>query len=704
MTWPLAAQVGRAIPGDGFDGWQNFWNLWWVKKALLELQQNPFHTDYLFYPTGVDLYFHTLNIFNGLISLPIQGVGNLYWAYNFVVLLSFTLGGYGAYLLTRYVLARQGLAKGVAREWASFAGGCIFTFSPFHFAHLLGHMQVFSLEWIPFYVLAFLKALGPAGNPLSTPARLRQAPPSLPGSGREGGREGGKSQGHRALPRAGLPALFLILVGLCDWYYVMYLGFFSLLALACLGVGRRLCWDHLITLASIGLLFGVILSPLLVPMIRTASQETFMVPDPAQAQALSADLLAFVTPSEFHPLWGKAAKRLADHFTSTRSERTVFAGFVPLALALVGARRGLRKAGLWWLSLATFAVLALGPVLHVGGRTGLGPGGMEIPLPYGVLHRAIPFMPITRSVSRFDVMVMLSLGVLAGVGLALLGRQRVRTGTKRPIAVGVLATALICFEFLPVPYPVSPPDTPNWYQALAEEPGDFAILNLPMNWDRPGYLLYQTVHGKRLTTAYISRDDPSTLAERLGILQQFRHLGQDIIAQDLAEVAGTTFRHLNVRYLVADLYKMPQGEERDRTLALLQKVMGPMARPAYVDERLIVYQAPLDRKARPTLILGRGWGRLAPAGGLRQVDGKAELFVLAEQPASVQIKLTAYAPERCAVEAFLGEKSLGKWEANPTGESGASNRFSLEPGLTTLNLHVTAQGPCYLASLSLLEH
>ena len=67
MTWPLARYAGRAIPGDSFDGWQNYWNLWWVKKALLELLLSPFQTDYLFYPTGVDLYFHTLNIFNGLI-------------------------------------------------------------------------------------------------------------------------------------------------------------------------------------------------------------------------------------------------------------------------------------------------------------------------------------------------------------------------------------------------------------------------------------------------------------------------------------------------------------------------------------------------------------------------------------------------------------------------------------------------------------
>jgi hypothetical protein len=36
MTYPLVREFGRAIPGDGFDGWQNYWNLWWMRLALVE--------------------------------------------------------------------------------------------------------------------------------------------------------------------------------------------------------------------------------------------------------------------------------------------------------------------------------------------------------------------------------------------------------------------------------------------------------------------------------------------------------------------------------------------------------------------------------------------------------------------------------------------------------------------------------------------
>ena len=140
-------QFGRAIPGDAFDGWQNYWNLWWIKTALLEQHTHPWFTDLLYHPTGVSLLFHTLNAFNGLLSLPVQ----LAWGC--------------CRPTTRSCCSASPWADSAptcwrARSWghgssrlAAFAAGVIFTFSPFHIAHLLGHMQVISLEWIPFYAL-----------------------------------------------------------------------------------------------------------------------------------------------------------------------------------------------------------------------------------------------------------------------------------------------------------------------------------------------------------------------------------------------------------------------------------------------------------------------------------------------------------------------------------------------------------------------
>ena len=127
---------------------------------------------------------------------------------------------------------------------------------------------------------------------------------------------------------------------------------------------------------------------------------------------------------------------------------------------------------------------------------------------------------------------------------------------------------------------MSQPDTPAWYKTLAGDTRPGAVLNLPMNWDRPGYLLYQTEHGKPLTVAYISRDDPRTLTERAPVLQHFRHLGPDIIAFDLAAQGQQVLADLGVRWVTLDRYKMPGGREREYTEAAAQAIFGePSRRP-----------------------------------------------------------------------------------------------------------------------------
>ena len=153
MTYPLIRRFTSAIPGDGFDGWQNYWNLWWVRQALLVEHAHPWFTDMLYAPVGVSLLFHTLNLFNGLTTLPIQLAWGLFPAYNSAVLFSFAMSGLGAYLLARYVLGPR------SSRLAAFAAGIIFTFSPFHIAHLLGHMQVMSMEWVPFFALYLLRTV-----------------------------------------------------------------------------------------------------------------------------------------------------------------------------------------------------------------------------------------------------------------------------------------------------------------------------------------------------------------------------------------------------------------------------------------------------------------------------------------------------------------------------------------------------------------
>jgi hypothetical protein len=659
MTYPLARHFFTAIPGDGFDGWQNLWNLWWMRQALLVEHRSPYFTDLLYYPTGVSLLFHTLNPFNGLISLPLQLAAGLYVAYNSVVVFSFAVGGLGAFLLARYTLRA---APAPARTWASLLAGAIYTFSPYHNAHLLGHMQLIALEWIPFYALYLCRSLDRAA---ASPLRARDLV---------------------------LPALFLVLVALCDWYYFFYCVIFSVLVGLTWLAQRRLTARRVALLAAVGVLCGLALAPLLVPMIAEARRFDFMRPPAEQAYILSADLLAFVTPNEFHPLWGRAvAEAIGSRFASTVSEHTVFVGFTPLLLAIWGARRKEAGRGLWTLAALMFAILALGPALHIAGRQ------LPIPLPYALLQRLIPFLDISRSISRFDVMVMLALGMLAALGLQALMRS-----ARRPRLIAAGALALTLFEFLPAPYPMAAPDTPPWYQNLAQEPGRFAVLNLPMNWDRPRYLLYQTVHGKPLTAGYISRNDPRTLVERAPVLQALRHLGPDVIAQDLREVGPSVLDFLGVRYVILDAYQMPGDRERLPTEQYASAALAGAA-PIYRDERLIVYRVEPPSRPVPFLILGSGWGPRELMGDApwRAIEGTATLEIHVPQTATLTLQLAARSQADAATLTVRGAALAAEpLTVGATTRSVAVPLGELAPGIHDLTLDANPR--IWLSELTLL--
>lgn len=643
MTWPLAPNSARAIPGDGFDGWQNYWNLWWVKVALVDQIRSPFQTDLLYYPTGVDLYFHTLNPFNGLITLPIQVSTRLLLAYNGVVFLSWTLGGLGMYLLTRWVLRPRVEVRpnGGIHSWLPpFLAGLVFTFAPFHMAHLLGHMQVMSLQWIPFYALYLLRTLDR------------------------------KRHGLSWLRSASLAALFLAFCGLCDWYFVLYLFFFTgLLILWHLLADFVRAWKRrdvsVVKLAStwlippllIGLLFFLLLSPILVPMIRTASQLNFMVRPEADFYVLSASVADFFIPNRLHTLFRESSGSWVGNQVAPLSERTIAIGYVALLLAACSLWVDRKRSGFWAACALFFGVLALGPVVHwdhiewcdIAAHVEQG-----LPVPaercpsaetrigrewslFSLLNRVVPFMEISRSVSRYALMVQFGVSVLVGVGLSGL-LQGLRTQSWRTYLT-LLLVPVVLAEYWVAPYPLSEPDTPSVFEDIAvNAPGvgadrSISVLNLPMNYDRPGYLLYQTVHQRPLTVAYISRDDPRTLTERVPVLQHLRHLGPDILDVNPVSVGKTVFRDLGIEYVTLDRYKMPGGEERAYTTALAQDIFADQT-PFYEDERMTVYRLEQEpsQQQRPYLLLGPlHWGPLRKNEASTRyraiLDGPAQLMV-----------------------------------------------------------------------------
>ncbi|MCL5256383.1 MAG: hypothetical protein M1319_01115 [Chloroflexi bacterium] len=666
LTYPVITQIGSALPGPPGDNWQYLWNLWWMREVVSTPGNTLFHTDFLYYPTGVSLYFDTLTIFDAFITLPLQLIFNAFVAYNVAILAAFSLSGWGAYLLSRYLIEEFGgenLAEKVGTQgiWlAAFVAGFIFTYSPYHFAHLLGHLNLVAMQWLPFYVLSSLRSV-----------YRRQ---------------------WRYVPVAGV---FLALTALADWYYVMYLLIFTFIlllyrAFAASSRLRTLCGD----LALIGpavVLSALLVSPLLVPMLREALTTNSAVQPPSQTVNQSPDLLAFLAPSPFHPLWGQFVKQWTSIYGGSILEKVVNMGYVPLALAVIGIRRRWSQTKFWALVASVFFVLSLGPLLHFAGSTTFTAFKVNIPLPY-ILFYYLPFVKDSRSVSRFDVIVMLAVGVMAAWGLVVLMQHlamRHQSVIRRfRVAIPILALLVIGFEFLAVPYATSSPDVSPIYYQIAQEKGDFAVFDLPFSFLQSRYLLYQTVHGKKIIGGYISRGQPYPFIENTPAVQQLvsLELNPDINSIDLGSMGQNVLDYYGIGYVI--VHKGPEKPEKvakDKEIAA--QIFGRP--PDYEDAQVIAYK--VAGKGRALFAnMGTGWysKELAKGEYARWMASKASLEIVSSTngSATVRFRACSFQKER-RIQVFAGNELVGEFTVQPGDpQDFTTDQFHVDRGSTTLRI------------------
>ncbi|MGB9632426.1 MAG: hypothetical protein ACPL8I_03795, partial [Chloroflexaceae bacterium] len=691
MTWPTALQMTTAVPGNGFDTWQNMWNMWWLREALLT-RSNPFFTPYLYYPHGAGLWLQTLNPINFLVSLPIHALFGLVVAYNFVVLFSLTLSGYAAYLLARGVLAEHGPSP-TTNHRAALIAGVIFACSGYLLAQVLGsHTHMLAAWPLPLAALALHRAA------------------SRPGWG-----------------RSALAGALIALTVLCDWQYLL----FTLIWAAWYALARLLFHRPAgerggplprlrasgapAVVASIGVALLLVL-PLAVPTARFASQVPGAETEGGPTFRLehSADLADFFIPGQLHPLLGPLAERLQGYKDNVHIQsKTAYLGLVTLILAGYGLRDDRRF--FWLLSAGLFTLLALGPQLQIlGQRTG-------IPLP-GALLYDLPLLRISRYPLRFVVYTMLALAILAALGarrlLAALERHARRPGRAANLALAGLV-ALIAFENLTTPFPMVRVYVPPLYNNLGKDPEAYAILESPFYYDvSPTFLLFQIAHRKYLAGGYTSRTLPYPLVEQIPTVRMFAYAGpqRDIIAQAPATIAASVFSYFNIRYLMLHgtggalsyhyLQKVAEaaagGAPPERQIAVLTysdpfrasgllRAMGPM-KPIPAGSVLAYKVAPPDDPL-PFLGIGAGWSPpTASSDGVeRRILGEAEVLIYSAHPRDIilTLELTSPAPGRLGVTVNGQEQAI---LALRGGQERHKVALRITSGATPVHLHAPDMG------------
>jgi hypothetical protein len=136
-------------------------------------------------------------------------------------------------------------------------------------------------------------------------------------------------------------------------------------------------------------------------------------------------------------------------------------------------------------------------------------------------------------------------------------------------------------------YPLYPLDVPAWYKQVAQEPGRFAVLDIPMDsrsYDKE-YMLYQLTHGKPLVGGHVSRlpQEAMVFINSVPFLQQIE--GQSLPPAELVNVSQqmNLLAQADVRYLV--LHK--KFLSREQELAWQSWLMQP---PHFGDETLLGYE------------------------------------------------------------------------------------------------------------------
>ena len=529
FTYPVAFNP-NAFPGGG-DIYAYLWNFWWFKKANLNFS-SPYWTPYLFYPSGLDLAFATLSPLNGYISIPLQSIFNIIQIYNILWLLSFILAGYGTFLLVQYL---------TKNPMAGFISGLIYTFSPYHFAHALGHLNLLSIQWIPFYILFLFKTIK-----------------------------------EQKIQNGVLAAFFLIIVGLGDYTYAMYCLIFTVILILFYFLTdfknfyRK---EVIIRLITLFLIFGVGFFPFIYPLLKVLMNSPGNYMYAGGFSTYSADLVGFFIPTQLHPILGRLVNPIYQNFTGNIAENTVFIGYTVIFLTLVAViKNRSNEIKLWIISAIVFFILALGPVLHVNGVLEGTIEGMTwvIPLPYLILMK-IPIISMARAPSRFDVMLMLSLAVLAGYGFSFIFKKYEGKNLIKKISLNSVFSAIfiffILFEFLAVPFPMGRPSIPDFYYSIANDEHTYGIYEIPdfgPHLGYPEYMYYQTIHGKPITTGYTKIPDSSKEFMRetpfinsLYTVHNYNRtelnlpdLENDIINQNSTLIAKSIMNYYNIRYII----------------------------------------------------------------------------------------------------------------------------------------------------------
>ena len=540
FSWPLPLRLDTHLTGaPSGDTGVYVWNLWVFRHEVLQ-QQLPLHTGtVLSLAPRVDLTLHNYTLFMDALAFPLVGPLGLLRTFNVVYLAMMTLTAWCTARLAHTLCGRQ---------WEAWLAGVAFAFSPVLVARSTGHFSLVAAA--PLAVLLHImvrgEGRGRARDGVAIGATLAWAAfcdiyyavygvllilGYVLASAITVSR--GERADHLAFARRvsrGLTIIAATFVGI-----IALQG--GLIEVAGLRISMRSLYTPMLVLTVLAVVYGLLqwapriewryrfapahtrlallmvatatllLSPVLVAYGARIWRGQASSPDIYwRSSPPGVDLLAFVMPNPNSPLFGRPFKawieaQRVDGFAELTGAMPLVALLV-IGYALWTGWRPERRRWLW--TTVVFALLALGPFVHVAGINTYVPG------PWALL-RYVPIVGLARSPSRLVVVVALLVALLFAMALVAVGQRWPR---QRRLVLA-LVTVVLLFELSPVPRTLYAGTVPAVFHTVASDPRkDIRILSLPFGLRdgtsslgnfNPLTQYHQTVHGKRLVGGYLSR-------------------------------------------------------------------------------------------------------------------------------------------------------------------------------------------------------
>jgi len=586
LTFPVIVDFGNLSAGDGcYDKCHMMWRFWWNEFSI-ENNLDFMHTNYQFYPDGVNVSGNLAHFTTGLSSILLNSLGyNATW--NTILFLGFIFGGYGAYLLSNHF---------TKNFYSSLIAGIIFTFGTYHMAHANSHIGLTMVVWIPVFILCLFKILN-----------------------------------KDSLFYGILGGIFFFLVSFTHLYYTVFITIFSIIFFSVYifkgkNVKNSLFIKNFLIMVGIGLIFTSIL---VVPTLPDVELHNRSLDEHIR---YSINLENLIVPTPVHSVekisdyyFGKAFFYSFNELTTNPSysiEHFVFLGYTAIILSLIAVIK-FRSNYVWFWALVCgiFTLFSLGPELKFFNLS------TGVVMPERLLYDSIPGWDSFRAPARFMVITFLGISMLASFTIHNI-MNNYFTGNKKQYLLIAAIGIVILFEYSAIPYPAHSEEVPEIYQIIKDDINTRAILEAPMGgtgdfllMTDPTILYYQTVHEKPIYGGHESRPSLDVLrGTQTYFLNMFQLEGSknDIIKQDLTIHGISILNYHHIDHVIIHkklpsifsdspiIQKHVDMVFYPETKQLMHKILD-LDKPFYEDNELISYKVPKNISEKPFLLLGDGW-------------------------------------------------------------------------------------------------